>query len=43
VALEETISGCERILGDEFAACPEHYIYMIGAVDEHQWVANGDT
>ena len=32
VALEETISGCERILSDEFAACPEHYIYMIGAV-----------
>ena len=41
VALEDTISGCERILGDEFANCPEKYIYMIGTVDEHECVANG--
>lgn len=41
VALEDTVSGCERILGDEFANCPEKYIYMIGTVDEHECVANG--
>jgi F-type H+-transporting ATPase subunit beta len=41
VAWEDTISGCERILGDEFANCPEKYIYMIGTVDEHECVANG--
>lgn len=39
VTLEDTISGCERILGDEFAHCPEKYVYMIGAVDEHQCLA----
>jgi len=39
VTLEDTISGCERILGDEFAHCPEKYFYMIGAVDEHQCLA----
>jgi len=38
VALEDTISGCERILSDEFANCPEKYVYMIGTVDEHQCV-----
>lgn len=36
VTLEDTISGCERILGDEFAHCPEKYVYMIGSVDEHR-------
>ena len=39
VTLEDTISGCERILGDEFAHCPDKYVYMIGAVDEHQCLA----
>ena len=34
VELDDTIDGCERILGDEFAALPERALYMIGAVDE---------
>jgi len=34
VDLEETLSGCERILNDEFSEYPERALYMIGAVDE---------
>ncbi|HHX89304.1 MAG TPA: F0F1 ATP synthase subunit beta [Paracoccus sp.] len=34
VELEDTLSGCERILADEFADYPEQAFYMIGAVDE---------
>jgi F-type H+-transporting ATPase subunit beta len=34
VALADALSGCERILGDEFADIPEHALYMIGAIDE---------
>jgi len=34
VSLEETVSGCERILDGEFADTPERALYMIGAVDE---------
>jgi F-type H+-transporting ATPase subunit beta len=34
VALEDALSGCERILGDEFGDIPEHALYMIGAIDE---------
>jgi F-type H+/Na+-transporting ATPase subunit beta len=34
VELEETIEGCERILGDEFADVPESALYMIGPVSE---------
>lgn len=34
VSLPETLSGCERILNDEFADLPERALYMIGAVDE---------
>jgi F-type H+-transporting ATPase subunit beta len=34
VSLEDTISGCERILNDEFIDTPESKLYMIGAVDE---------
>jgi len=34
VALEDTISGCERVLNDEFIDTPESKLYMIGAVDE---------
>jgi F-type H+/Na+-transporting ATPase subunit beta len=34
VSLEETLSGCERILADEFAEVPERALYMIGPVDE---------
>jgi F-type H+-transporting ATPase subunit beta len=36
VALEDTISGCERILDGEFEAYPERALYMIGGVDEAQ-------
>ena len=34
VSLEDTIDGCERILGDEFAAVPESALYMIGSIAE---------
>jgi F-type H+-transporting ATPase subunit beta len=34
VRLDQTISSCERILGDEFADRPESDFYMIGTVDD---------
>jgi len=34
VSLEDTLDGCERILGDEFKDYPESSLYMIGAVEE---------
>jgi F-type H+-transporting ATPase subunit beta len=34
VSIEETISGCERVLNDEFHDVPERALYMIGAIDE---------
>ena len=34
VALENTLSGCERILNDEFHDWPESSFYMIGGIDE---------
>ena len=34
VPLEDTLSGCERILNDEFANFPERALYMIGSIDE---------
>ena len=34
VALEDTLSGCERILDDEFADYGERAFYMIGGIDE---------
>ena len=34
VSLEETLSGCERILNDEFANQSESSLYMIGSIDE---------
>jgi F-type H+/Na+-transporting ATPase subunit beta len=34
VSREETVSGCERILKDEFAEFPEQALYMIGSIDE---------
>ncbi len=33
VTLEETLSGCERILNDEFTDLPESALYMIGSVE----------
>jgi len=32
VAVEDTVSGCERILNDEFSDVPESALYMIGSV-----------
>lgn len=34
VPLPEVISGCERILNDEFNTHPERSLYMIGGVDD---------
>ncbi len=34
VNLEETLSGCERILSGEFNALSENDFYMVGSVDE---------
>jgi len=34
VTLEQTLDGCERILGEEPAELPEGAFYMIGEVDE---------
>ena len=34
VPREDTLSGCERILNDEFAEYPERALYMIGSIDE---------
>ena len=34
VSREDTLDGCERILGDEFKDYPESALYMIGAVEE---------
>jgi F-type H+/Na+-transporting ATPase subunit beta len=34
VSLEEALSGCERILRDEFQEYPESALYMIGSVEE---------
>jgi F-type H+-transporting ATPase subunit beta len=34
VDIEATLTGCERILNDEFSDRPESALYMIGAIDE---------
>jgi F-type H+-transporting ATPase subunit beta len=34
VSLPDTLSGCERILNDEFEQVSERALYMIGSVDE---------
>lgn len=34
VSLEQTLSGCERILAGEFDSYPESALYMIGEIDE---------
>ncbi|ANV89000.1 F0F1 ATP synthase subunit beta [Picosynechococcus sp. PCC 7117] len=36
VSLEAALTGCERILNDEFADVPESALYMIGAIGEVQ-------
>ena len=42
VRLEETISGCEKILAGEFAGVNEKALYMIGAIDEVSSEAEDD-
>ena len=34
VSLDDALTGCERILSDEFAETPERQLYMVGAIDE---------
>ena len=34
VSLEAALTGCERILADEFSDLPEKALYMIGTIDE---------
>jgi len=34
VSLEDALSGCERILADDFQDLPESAFYMIGTIDE---------
>lgn len=34
VRLEDALSGCERILNDEFSGYPEKSLYMIGKINE---------
>ena len=34
VSLTDSLSGCERILNDDFAGFPESALYMIGAISE---------
>ncbi len=34
VPLEATLSGCERILADDYADVPERRLYMVGAIDD---------
>ncbi len=41
VSLEDTLTGCERILNDEFKDLPEQALYMIGAIDEARHAPEG--
>jgi F-type H+-transporting ATPase subunit beta len=41
VSREAALSGCERILGDEFSDFPEQSLYMIGSVDEAERASRG--
>lgn len=34
VSLDDAITGCERILNDEFSELPESAFYMVGSIDE---------
>ncbi len=36
VSLEDALSGCERLLNDEYRDIPESALYMIGSLDEVQ-------
>jgi F-type H+-transporting ATPase subunit beta len=43
VSLDDALSGCERILSDEFKDFPESAFYMIGAIDEAKNKTNKNT
>jgi F-type H+-transporting ATPase subunit beta len=43
VNLDNALSGCERILSDEFKDFPESDFYMIGSIDEAKNKANKNT
>jgi F-type H+/Na+-transporting ATPase subunit beta len=34
VSLKDALTGCERILHDEFKDVPEEDLYMIGTIDD---------
>ena len=40
VSLDDALSGCERILSDEFKDFPESAFYMIGSIDDAKNKAN---
>lgn len=40
VSLEDALTGCERILNDEFKDYPESALYMIGSIDEAKMPAS---
>jgi F-type H+-transporting ATPase subunit beta len=41
VSLDDTLTGCERILNDEFATYPEQSLYMIGGLSDV--IASGES
>jgi len=42
VSLEQTLTGCERILADQYADAPEHALYMIGEIGEAKFDAGAN-
>ena len=43
VSIEETLDGCEAILGGEFDQAPESALYMIGAIEEARAAAGREA
>jgi F-type H+-transporting ATPase subunit beta len=43
VGLEESLDGCERILGGEFDEYPERALYMIGSINEAKKKTKGEA
>ena len=43
VSLDDSLSGCERILNDEFKDYPESALYMIGSIDEAKLPASDNV
>jgi F-type H+-transporting ATPase subunit beta len=42
VSVEDTLDGCEAILGGEFDELPESALYMVGPIDEARAAARGE-